>query len=83
MADTRREIEFETRRAVDEIRREVANLTVLATEKVARKTLTDDDHQRLIEEALREFDFSALAGGNGANGGGVPGSVPAERSEGA
>src|SRR5205085_8080909 len=37
MADTRWEIEFETRRAIDEIRREVANLTVLATEKVTRK----------------------------------------------
>jgi F-type H+-transporting ATPase subunit b len=80
MADTRREIEFETRRAVEEIRREVANLTVLATEKVTRKSLDDDDHKRLIEEALGEFDFSALAGGNGngSHGGGQPGSAPAE-----
>jgi F-type H+-transporting ATPase subunit b len=65
MADTRREIEFETQRAVEEIRREVANLTVLATEKVTRKTLNDEDHKRLIEDALGEFDFSALSGGNG------------------
>src|SRR5687767_3704102 len=65
MADTRREIEFETRRALDEIRREVADLTVLATEKVTRKTLDEDDHKRLIDEALGEFDFSALSGGNG------------------
>ena len=78
MADTRREIEFETRRAIDEIRREVADLTVLATEKVTRKTLTDEDHKRLIEEALGEFDFSALAGENGSNGGGQPGSVPSD-----
>jgi F-type H+-transporting ATPase subunit b len=77
MADTRREIDFETRRALDEIRREVADLTVLATEKVTRKTLDDDDHKRLIEEALGEFDFSALGGnGNGSNGGGQPGSAP-------
>ncbi|HEX8743173.1 MAG TPA: F0F1 ATP synthase subunit B [Thermoleophilaceae bacterium] len=84
MADTRREIEFETRRAVDEIRREVANLTVLATEKVTRKTLDADDHKRLIEEALGEFDFSALSGGNGngSNGGGQPGSAPAENPAG-
>jgi F-type H+-transporting ATPase subunit b len=68
MADTRREIEHETRRAIDEIRREVANLTVAATEKVTRKTLTGDDHQRLIDEALEEFDFSALPGGGGGNG---------------
>ncbi|MBD0282558.1 MAG: F0F1 ATP synthase subunit B [Thermoleophilaceae bacterium] len=62
MAATRREIEAETRRALDEIRKEVANLTVAATEKVTRKSLTPDDHRRLIEEALGEVDFSALAG---------------------
>ncbi|TMK62639.1 MAG: F0F1 ATP synthase subunit B [Actinobacteria bacterium] len=71
MERTRREIESETRRAIDQIRREVADLTVLATEKVARKTLTGDDHKRLIEETLDEFDFSALAPGEGGrtNGG--------------
>jgi F-type H+-transporting ATPase subunit b len=58
---TRREIEAETRRALDEIRKEVAELTVIATEKVARKSLTDDDQKRLIEEALSEVDFSAFA----------------------
>jgi F-type H+-transporting ATPase subunit b len=66
LAATRRDIETETRRALDEIRKEVANLTVIATEKVTRKSLTPDDHRRLIEEALSEVDFSALAGdGNG------------------
>lgn len=59
---TRREIEAETARALDEIRKEVADLTVIATEKVTRKSLGDDDHRRLIEEALSEVDFSALAG---------------------
>jgi len=39
---------------------------VLATEKVTRKTLDSEDHKRLIEEALEEVDFSALAG-NGTN----------------
>jgi len=62
MEQTRRDVQQETRRALDDIRRQVADLTVLATEKVARKTLDDDDHRRLIEEALQEFDFSALAG---------------------
>jgi F-type H+-transporting ATPase subunit b len=66
MAATRRDIEAETRRALDEIRKEVASLTVIATEKVTRKSLTPDDHRKLIEEALREVDFTALAGkGNG------------------
>jgi F-type H+-transporting ATPase subunit b len=66
LAATRRDIEAETRRALDEIRKEVANLTVVATEKVTRKSLTPDDHRRLIEEALGEVDFSTLAReGNG------------------
>jgi F-type H+-transporting ATPase subunit b len=67
MERTRRDIEAETKRALDEIRKEVANLTVIATEKVTRKSLTPDDHRRLIEEALGEVDFSTLAGteGNG------------------
>jgi F-type H+-transporting ATPase subunit b len=66
LAATRRDIEAETRRALDEIRKEVANLTVIATEKVTRKSLTPDDHRRLIEEALHEVDFTALSGeGNG------------------
>jgi F-type H+-transporting ATPase subunit b len=61
MAATRKEIESETRRAIQEIRNEVADLTILATEKVTRKTLTGDDQKRLVEEALSELDFSALA----------------------
>jgi F-type H+-transporting ATPase subunit b len=63
MEQTRRDIEAETRRAIEEIRREVADLTVMATEKVTRKTLTDEDQRRLVEEALGELDFSALASG--------------------
>src|SRR4051794_25255275 len=67
MAQARCDIETETRRAIQEIRREVADLTVLATEKVTRKALTEDDQQRLVEEALRDLDFSALSG-NGREG---------------
>jgi F-type H+-transporting ATPase subunit b len=62
LAQTRRDIEAETRRAIQEIRAEVADLTVLATEKVTRKTLDEKDQKRLVEEALRELDFSALSG---------------------
>src|SRR3954465_5199557 len=67
MEQTRRDIEQETRRAIEQIRREVADLTVLATEKVTRKSLDDDDHKRLIEEALSEFDFEALAPSSGSH----------------
>ena len=61
MEQTRRDIEAETRRAIQEIRAEVADLTVLATEKVTRKALDSADQKRLVEEALSELDFAALA----------------------
>jgi F-type H+-transporting ATPase subunit b len=66
MEQTRRDIESETRRAIQEIRSEVADLTVMATEKVTRKTLTEDDQRRLVEDALSELDFSALAANDSA-----------------
>jgi F-type H+-transporting ATPase subunit b len=62
MEQTKRDIQAETNRAIQEIRNEVADLTVLATEKVTRKTLTDDDQRRLVEEALGELDFDQLSG---------------------
>ena len=61
MEQTRRDIEAETRRAIQQIRSEVADLTVLATEKVTRKSLDSADQKRLVEEALAELDFAALA----------------------
>ena len=65
LAQARRDIEAETRRAIQEIRAEVADLTVMATEKVTRKTLTTADQRRLVEEALAELDFTALSGQRG------------------
>ena len=61
LQSTRRDIETETRRALDEIRKEVADLTVIATEKVTRKSLDASDQKRLVDEALAELDFAALA----------------------
>jgi F-type H+-transporting ATPase subunit b len=67
MAQTQREIEAETRRAIEQIRHGVADLTVLATEKVTRKTLTGDDQRKLVEEAVSELDFAALSGDRGGH----------------
>ena len=58
-----REIEVATKRALDDLRREVADLTIMATEKVTRKTLDEADQRRLVEEALRELDFSGISSG--------------------
>ncbi len=62
LAAARRDIEAETRRSLERIRKEVADLTVLTTEKVTRKSLSGDDQRRLIDEALSEVDFSSLSG---------------------
>src|SRR5919197_3586753 len=60
LEETRRQIEAETRRALEQIRVEVVELSMLAASKVTRKSLDDDDHRRLIEEAVGELDFSVL-----------------------
>jgi F-type H+-transporting ATPase subunit b len=60
LEETKRQIEQATQQALAEIRREVASLSVLAAEKITRKTLTSADQQRLIDEALAEIDFSQL-----------------------
>lgn len=62
LEQTRRDIEAETRRAISEIRGEVADLTIQATEKVTGRVLTGEDQRRLVDEAVGELDFSALSG---------------------
>jgi F-type H+-transporting ATPase subunit b len=61
LAAARRDIEAETRRSLERIRKEVADLTVLTTEKVTRKTLDSADHKKLVDEALAEVDFASLS----------------------
>src|SRR3954452_14244232 len=65
MDPTRREIQAETNGAISEIRNQVADLTVLATEKVTRKSLTEADQRRLVQDAVSELDFAALSGDRG------------------
>jgi F-type H+-transporting ATPase subunit b len=60
LAETQRQIEQATAQALGDIRREVAALSLLAAEKITRKSLTDADQKRLIDEALAEIDFSQL-----------------------
>jgi F-type H+-transporting ATPase subunit b len=62
-----RDIEAATARALQELRKEVADLTVLATEKVTRKVLDSSDQKRLVEEALGELDFSGISSGASDN----------------
>jgi len=66
-AKAQRDIELATKRALEDIRREVADLTIMATEKVTRKTLDEADQRRLVEQALSELDFSGISSGPAQN----------------
>lgn len=60
LEETRRQIEQATVQALGQIRDEVGKLSLLAAEKITRKSLTGADQKRLIDEALAEIDFSEL-----------------------
>jgi F-type H+-transporting ATPase subunit b len=60
LEETHRQIEAEVKRSIDLIRAEVAELTLEATARVTGKVLDAEDQRRLIDEAIRELDFSVL-----------------------
>ena len=62
--ETKRQIQAETQRALEQIRTEVAGLTMAAASKVTGKVLDSADHQRLIQEAIGGLDFSVLERNN-------------------
>ena len=65
ISDARDQIQREARKAVQEIKDQMADLTVLAAGKVAGKSLSREDHLRLVDEAMAEADFDQL-GAEGA-----------------
>jgi F-type H+-transporting ATPase subunit b len=60
IAEAQAAIQAEMRQALDQIKNEVADLTLLATEKVVGRALTAEEQRRLVDEALAEVDFTAL-----------------------
>ena len=62
LAKAHEQIERDTLVAVQQIKTQAAELTLLAAEKVATRSLTGADHRRLIEEALSEIDAQAALG---------------------
>jgi F-type H+-transporting ATPase subunit b len=60
IAAARAAIAAETRQAIEEIKNQVADLTLMATEKVVGRALSEAEGRRLVEEALAEVDFSKL-----------------------
>jgi F-type H+-transporting ATPase subunit b len=62
LADAQDQIDAQARSAAGQIRDDVVALALLAAEKVTRRTLSEADHRRLIEEAISEADLSGVAG---------------------
>ncbi len=64
IAAAQQAIAAETEQSLDRIKTEIADLTLLATEKVLGHALNEAEQKRLVEEALAGVDFSALHGGS-------------------
>ena len=60
LEETRKQVEAETQRALEEIRAEIANLALVAAERVTRQALDRPEQRRLIDDAIKDLDFSAL-----------------------
>ena len=52
-----RQIQLETQRALQQIRQESVELSVLIASKILRRTLTKEDNEKLIEEALKQVEI--------------------------
>lgn len=60
VAKAHEQTERETRAALQQLKEQVAELTLLATRKVAASSLSEADQRRLIDEALADLDFDQL-----------------------
>jgi len=64
LEENQKALEAENRKLQEQIRRDVVELTLLASEKVTRKSLDADDQKRLIDETIAELDVNRLASDN-------------------
>ena len=60
LEETTRQIDQARIQALNDLKQAVAELSLEAAEKITRKSLTDADQKRLIDEALAEIDFTQL-----------------------
>jgi F-type H+-transporting ATPase subunit b len=60
LAEAHDQIQRDTRAALRELKGQIAELTALATEKVAAGSLSGKDQERLIDEALAELKVDQL-----------------------
>lgn len=60
VSDTQTQIDAQAQAAVAGIRDDVVVLALSAAEKVTKKSLSDEDHRKMVEEALADADLSGL-----------------------
>ena len=51
-----RQIQLETSRALEQIRREAVDLSVMIASKIIQRNLTKEDNEKLIDEALKQVE---------------------------
>lgn len=51
-----RQIQLETSRALEQIRREAVDLSVMIASKILQRSLSKEDNQRLIDDALKQVE---------------------------
>ena len=54
-----RQIQLETSRALEQIRREAVDLSVMIASKIIQRNLSREDNERLIDEALKQVEGRA------------------------
>jgi F-type H+-transporting ATPase subunit b len=67
LADAETQIQAQARQAASGLRDDVVDLALAAAEKVSKRSLSDAEHRRLIEEAIAEADLSAVAADGGSS----------------
>ena len=57
--NAQRQIQLETSRALDQIRREAVDLSVMIASKILQRNISKEDNERLIDEALKQVEGRA------------------------
>src|SRR5215210_1022699 len=70
IARAREEIQRERESALREVRQEVAGMVVQASEQILGRSINEDDHERLISEALDELEAEVAGSTSGSDGAG-------------
>ena len=56
LANAERQIQLQTSRALEQIRREAVDLSVMIASKIIQRNLSKEDNERLIDDALKQVE---------------------------